>query len=245
MSISKENDLVKKRSLRDTYKKLRNEITSNKRESKKAYYRSYFEKNKQKSSEIWKGIRTLVNIKSSKSSNIKLLDKNNNLVSDSMKIANIFNDHFSSIGSKVDQKIPYTPGNFKDYFNKKDKDGKLFINPSNSSFFIAPTVPDEVEKIIDTLDLKKSTGPNSIPVFILKIFKQFFAFWLSKLVKLCFEFGIFPNILKIAKVTPLHKKESKLDFLNYRPISLLSVFSKIYEKLTLIQGFIHILLKIN
>ena len=42
---------------------------------------------------------------------------------------------------------------------------------------------------------------------------------------------IFPDILKIANVTPLHKKESKLNFLNYRPISLLSVFSKIYEKL--------------
>ena len=59
----------------------------------------------------------------------------------------------------------------------------------------------------------------------------FFSLWLSKLVNLCFEVGEFPDILKTAKVTPLHKKESKLNFLNYRPISLLSVFSKIYEKL--------------
>ena len=51
------------------------------------------------------------------------------------------------------------------------------------------------------------------------------------MVNICFKAGIFPDILKLAKVTPLHKKESKLDFLNYRPISLLSVFSKIYEKL--------------
>ena len=41
----------------------------------------------------------------------------------------------------------------------------------------------------------------------------------------------FPDILKIAKVNPLHKKESKLDHRNYRPISLLSVVSKIFEKL--------------
>ena len=46
-----------------------------------------------------------------------------------------------------------------------------------------------------------------------------------------FEVGEFPDILKLAKITPIHKKESKFDFLNYRPISLLSVFSKIYEKL--------------
>ena len=50
------------------------------------------------------------------------------------------------------------------------------------------------------------------------------------MINLCFETGEFPSILKIAKVIPLHKKESVLNFLNYRPISLLSVFSKIYEK---------------
>ena len=45
-----------------------------------------------------------------------------------------------------------------------------------------------------------------------------------------FSVGIFPDILKIAKVTPLHKKEYKLNFQNYHPISLLSVFSKTFEK---------------
>ena len=96
---------------------------------------------------------------------------------------------------------------------------------------MAPTVPEEVEKLIDQLNINKSTGPNSIQVFILKNFKKFFSFWLSKLVNSCFEEGKFPEILKIAKVIPLHKKESKLNHFNYRPISLLSVFSKIYEKL--------------
>ena len=229
-SISRENDPVKIRNLRNDYKKLRNEITKDKRNSKKAYFTSYFEKNKHRSSEIWKGIRALVNLKPCKSLNIKLLDGNNNLVSDPKKISNTFNDYFSTIGSKIERKIPFVPGNFKDYFNKKDKNGKLIINSANSLFLI-PTVPGEVEKIIDALDIKKSTGPNSIPVFILKILKPFFSFWLSKLVNLCFEVGIFPDIFKIAKVTPLHKKDSKLNFLNYRPISLLSVFSKIYEKL--------------
>ena len=67
-------------------------------------------------------------------------------------------------------------------------------------------------------------------MFILKTFKDFFSYWLSKLINLCFETGEFPELLKLAKVIPLHKKESVLNYLNYRPISLLSVFSKIYEK---------------
>ena len=50
------------------------------------------------------------------------------------------------------------------------------------------------------------------------------------MVNLSFTVGIFPDILKIAKITPIHKKECKLNFQNYRPISLLSVLSKIFEK---------------
>ena len=104
------------------------------------------------------------------------------------------------------------------------------INPDDHSFFLSPTKPEEIEKIIDKLNSSKSTGPNGIPVFILKAFKGFFSHWISKLINLCFETGEFPQMLKLAKIIPLHKKESVLDFLNYRPISLLSVFSKIYEK---------------
>ena len=228
--ISKERDQIKKDELFNDYKKLRNEITNDKRNSKKAYYTTFFDDNKHKSSEIWKGIRSLVNIKASKKNNIKLVDENKNLINNPKIISNIFNEHFSTIGAKIEQKIPLVQGNSNDYFNKKDKDGKLIIN-SNNSLYLIPTIPNEVEKIIDDLDIKKSTGPNSIPVFILKIFKQFFSEWLSRLVNLSFEVGVFPDILKLAKVTPLHKKESQLNFLNYRPISLLSVLSKIYEKL--------------
>ena len=194
-------------------------------------------KNKEKSSEIWKGINSLVNIKSSKTSIIKLLDENNNLVSDPRKISHKFNHHFSTIGPDIERKIPTVPGSFKDYFNKKDVNGKLLINPSNSSFFLSPTVPGEVERIIDGLDIKKSNEPNSIPVFILKLLKLFISDWLSQLINLSFKIGIFPDILKIAKVIHLHKKECKLNFQNYRPISLLSVFSKIFEKLFTL-GFI-------
>ena len=150
-SISKENDPAQITSLRIDYKKLWNEITKEKRDNKKEYYAKYFENNKRKSSETWKGIRALVNIKSTKFSNIKLLDKNKNLISDSKKIASIFNNHFSTIGSK----IPFHPGNFKDYLNKKDKNGKLFVNSTNTLFFLSPSIPKEVEKIIDALDVKK------------------------------------------------------------------------------------------
>ena len=133
--ISKEMYPAKQSALRDDYKKLRNEITKGKRDSKKSYYSSYFERNKEKSSEIWKGINSLVNIKSSKTSNIKLIDDNNNLVSDPGEISHKFNHYISTIGPDIERKIPTAPGSFNDYFNKKGHKWKLLINLFNSSFF--------------------------------------------------------------------------------------------------------------
>ena len=94
----------------------------------------------------------------------------------------------------------------------------------DKTLFLVPVVSHEIVKVIDSLDINKSTGPNSIPVYILKILKPFFSDWLAKLINLSFETSVFPDILKVAKVVPIHKKDSKLDHVNYRPISLLSVF---------------------
>ena len=123
-------------------------------------------------------------------------------------------------GVTVQQKIPMVEGNYNSYLYKRSTSGEQIINPDGLTFFLSPTKPDEISKIIDRLDSRKSTGPNGIPVFILKAFKDFFSHWLSKLINLCFETGEFPDLLKTAKVIPLHKKESVLNFLNYRPISL-------------------------
>ena len=88
-SVSKENDPALKNILYSRYKTIKNIITQRKRESKTIYYAQFFKKNKAKSSEICKGIRSLVNIKLSTNKNINLLDNNNNdLLNNSLKIAN-------------------------------------------------------------------------------------------------------------------------------------------------------------
>ena len=172
--IRKEDDAIKKADLTKEYKVLRNRINEEKRQGKKNHYTQRFERNKNKSRDIWKGIRSLVNVKAPTSSSIKLMDDNSNLISDPSQIANIFNDHYSTIGSKVQQKIPNQTGDFRTYFRKRRSDEKFHVNPDGSSFFLSPTVPDEISKIIDALDISKSSGPNGIPVFLLKTFKDFF-----------------------------------------------------------------------
>ena len=136
--MRKEIDLTKKAELLKNYKVLRNRINEEKRQGKNDHNKKQFEKNKNNSRHIWKGIHSLVNIKSPKSFSIKLLDGNHDLISDSTKIAIIFNDHYSTIGTKVQQKIPTQSGYNRSYLRKRRSDGKHYINPDGSSFFCVP-----------------------------------------------------------------------------------------------------------
>ena len=73
--------------------------------------------------------------------------------------------------------------------------------------------------------------PNSIPTKILKLLKDEISSHLSDIYNISFSMGIFPSVLKTAKVIPVHKKDSKLDCNNYRPISLLRNIENFLEKL--------------
>ena len=77
----------------------------------------------------------------------------------------------------------------------------------------------------------KAVGPYSIPIFLLKILSEHIAAPLCDIINDSFSNGIFPDMMKLEKVIPLYKKNSAEDPSNYRPVSLLSVFSKITEKL--------------
>ena len=107
----------------------------------------------------------------------------------------------------------------------------------NNSFFLTPTTPSEIFDIINSLNNKKATGPNSLPVYILKVYNPLFSDLLSKIINLSFVTGIFPELCKLAKVIPIFKKDNEQLCENYRPISLLPIFSKIYEKIIYIRMY--------
>ncbi len=89
----------------------------------------------------------------------------------------------------------------------------------------------EVSNIIQSLKNGKSSGLNSIPVKLLKILNYPISSDLSVLINESFTIGIFPDKLKTAKVIPIIKKGLMTKTCNYRSISFLSIFSKIFEKL--------------
>ena len=97
--------------------------------------------------------------------------------------------------------------------------------------YLQPTDKKEIANIISSLNSSKASGPNSIPYRILFLLKNEISKQLADLFNLSFMTGVFPSVLKTAKVVPVFKKDWTLDYNNYLPISLLSNIEKILENL--------------
>ena len=89
-----------------------------------------------------------------------------------------------------------------------------------------------VKKVIANLDSSKAYGPNCIPVVVLKNFEPELSYILTELFNMCLKESCFPDCWKISSMVPVFKNvgERSTDK-SYHPISLLSVISKIFEKL--------------
>lgn len=100
-----------------------------------------------------------------------------------------------------------------------------------STFFFMPVTKHDVLLVISQLKNGKSTGVDGISAKLIKYIADDVSEYLAELFNLSVRQGRFPDILKTGIITPVFKKGDPLDIVNYRPIALLSVFSKIFEKL--------------
>ena len=203
------------------YNIFRNRVNRELIKSKKDYYSEYFKDNKNNSKKIWEGIKSIININNPKSNFIRELKINETIIDNPNEIVETLNDFFVNIGSNTEKCIPRNPVITPEMYLK---------NKNQFDFIISDISNEEVLEIINNLE-SKSTGPQSIPVNLLKLIPDLILEPLCKIISNSFSCGIFPDALKISKVIPIHKGESTLELNNYRPISLLSIFDKIIEKL--------------
>ena len=217
MNAMRVRDNLKKEGKFIEYKQQRNKVTQLVRNAKKAYFQKMIENNNGDTAIIWRAMNALTN-KSRKSSP----DLPTSFTAD------MFNNYFLSVASSVVN-------------NSSPPSDKFQITPALAQFCrerLKPTdsctIPEmavhEVGKCIMQLKNKKSMGSDNLNAFLLKTALPYIVEPLTYIYNLCINQGVFPRILKQAKVIPLPKTKDMNDLSNFRPISLLSILSKPLER---------------
>jgi hypothetical protein len=99
----------------------------------------------------------------------------------------------------------------------------------NRLFDFKPTDVDTINKLVSKINIKKATGVDQISSKLLRAGAPVINKHITTLVNNTIKSTVFPTSLKEAQVVPLHKKYDPLDKKNYRPVSILTTISKVYE----------------
>ena len=122
----------------------------------------------------------------------------NGLISDPLKVANKFNSYYLNIADKLCEKIPKRDNKFQVYLK----------NPNKNKLTLKETTPDEIYKIINDLDGKKSSDIYNISPDLVKLNAQVVSQVLTIIFNISIKEGCFPSAMKVAKIIPIHKGDS-------------------------------------
>ena len=209
----------------EKYRKYRSCYNKVIRAAKKIYFKYSFEKHKNDMRKTWEVLRESIRKTNDKSSIIEQIKSGDISFHEDDSMANQFNDYFTTIADKINDEI-----------NPSDRDCTFYLNDNNDNFFSFQHVSSfDIIKIVKGFESKSSKDMFGISNKLLKNVIDKIAIPLAHIINSSLQTSEIPSELKLAKVIPifkLKKKESDLLCImsNYRPISLLPIFSKILEK---------------
>jgi hypothetical protein len=205
--------------LKDHYKVYKRNLNKIMQHAEKSYYHDLLKKNQQNSKKLWSILKDIINKKTSRSTPNKFFidDK---IETDKKIIANRFNSFFTNIGKDLAERITHSDANPLSYIPQSICQSIVFNDVET----------DEVDKIIKSLKCA-SAGQDGIHAKVVKATYSQYLKPLTHICNLCISQGFFPNEMKMAKVIPLYKSGDAMKISNYRPISVLPLFSKIIERL--------------
>ena len=202
------------------YKAFRNTLNTTIRNVKKQYFQRKFTAYRSNMKATWNLINLLLN-KGGKGVSEMQMKCNGELTTDSYEIANAFNLYFTQVGPNLDKLIPRNNTNFMNYL----------VNPCVNTIYFYATYEAEICSIVNSFRNNTASGIDDFSPRIIKCIIKEISKPLCHIFNLSLSTGIFPDKLKIARVTPVFKSGDKCELSNYRPISVLSCFSKILEKI--------------
>ena len=184
---------------------------------KRTYYSKKFTRNSDSGEKLWSTINKVFGRKIR--AKIHEIDPGDgDMISDDKQMAHHFNKFFTEKPHQIYNSIR---SSVHDY-------GSL-IPLNNKSFRMIPTTPDEVITVIRKL--KNSGGGLAFPVRFLKLICDRAAVHVAELFNLSVRHGVYPTMLKIARIVPVYKRGDARQIHNYRPISILPPLNKVFEKI--------------
>ena len=203
------------------YKQARNQTNAEIKKLKRDYFTKNLELNKHNMKKTWQLINKLSSRNTGKTKRISEINLGEQLdITSPVEIAEAFNSYFSSVGDNLAAEIPYP-----------DHDPNFYLKPSDKTFSLQTPTVDTVHRFLSTIDEKKSVGLDKIPNKLLKLAADVIAPSLTGIFAISINTGIFPRELKASRVSPIFKSGTKTDPSNYRPISVIPVVAKIFEKI--------------
>jgi hypothetical protein len=215
------------------FKNYRNVYNRLIRAAKKQYFETELKNNQSNLKKTWQLLKSAINKKSNKSSYIPKLEINGKFIENPKEMANMFNEYFTSMPGKIVKDLhPVDPDSCpdfaKDFFTPSDRNDDTV---PRFSFDSIPISHEEIVNATKALQPKTSLDHNGLSISFIKKFITILVTPLHHIFQLSLSQGSVPAQLKIAKVIPIFKTGDKCKMDNYRPISLLSNFSKILEKI--------------
>lgn len=214
------------------FKKQQKSYNTDLRKAKMSYYHEKIKAANHDPKKVWNIINEVTNrkIKQNADQDLKMIF-NTKETTNSLEISNSFNNMFKNAAIELAKSIPKPKNDFT-YFLQKEK-------KCTNTFKFSPVTESDVTKIVSTFKSKKSTGFDGISNYTLKQIMPTIITPLVFIINKSLQNGHFPSTLKQAKLTPLHKNGPKNFPGNYRPISQLSPFSKVIEKVVIKQLTLH------
>ena len=206
------------------FKIYRNKLTHIKEQAKKLYFNQQIKESQHNTGLLWKTINNIISLKKIKAQNdINIMNEEGNFIANPLQKSNYFNNYFVSLGENMANKI-HQPSSSCPFTETS------LLHSSPNSFFLKPISIEEVLIELNNIDPAKSSNSDNPPNKYIKLAASTIAPTLTFLYNKCITTSTFPNNFKISEIKPLFKQGNKHICTNYRPISLISSFSKIFEK---------------
>lgn len=202
-------------------KRISNIIRKASRESMNKYYYHNLSQIQQEPKKCWKFLNE--NLGRKVKSEINVRDADGEFVLDNQLKSDMFNQYFLQIPKTLKQQIDYLPGDSCNALRT--------LCQCETSFNFAYTNDMEVAEIISELNVAKSCGYDGITPKILQECDDVISPYLSRIFNNVIDTSTYPNALKIAKIVPIPKENNATLVEKFRPISLLPLIDKIFEKI--------------